>query len=112
MQIGNDSLFIVKINSNFDKFFDMSDTTKFKAGDKFAILWFIPKTGLYAKGTVDTIEVSDIAQEARGRRSGSRRELPQTHFGHKAALIRIAFSDLHREKQQILRWCRKHGDSQ
>jgi hypothetical protein len=64
MQIGNDSLFIVKINSNFDKFFDMSDTTKFKAGDKFAILWFIPKTGLYAKGTVDTIEVSDIAQEA------------------------------------------------
>jgi len=64
MQVGNDSLFIVKINSNFAKYFDMSDTTEFKAGDKFTILWFIPKTGLYAKGTVDTIAVSDIAQEA------------------------------------------------
>lgn len=70
MQIGNDSLLIVKINSNFAKYFDMSDTTKFKAGDKFAILWFIPKTGAYAKGTVDTITVSDIAQEAQATSYG------------------------------------------
>ena len=64
MQVGKDSLFVVKINSNFVKYFNMSDTSRYKAGDKFTIYWFIPKTGAYAKGTVDTIEVSDIAQEA------------------------------------------------
>jgi hypothetical protein len=63
-QVGTDSLFLVKINSNFDKFFNFSDASKYQAGDKFSISWFIPKTGTYAKGTMDTITVSDISQEA------------------------------------------------
>lgn len=64
LQLGKDSLFIVKINSNFLKTFAMDDTTRFKAGEKFKILWFSPTTGTYAKGSVDSFVVSDLAVEA------------------------------------------------
>ena len=65
MQQGVDSLFVVRIYSDKAKYFNMMDTTKIKPGMTFKIKWFNPRTGQYVSGgTVDSVTVSDVPQEA------------------------------------------------
>jgi hypothetical protein len=60
LQVGADSLFVIRMNTATDKFFNLS---ALKTGTTFTVKWFNPKTGIYEKGTMDTMIIPNAQKD-------------------------------------------------